>query len=68
MAVRYVETSVGFSGLDDGSFELDHQADRHAPRGGISLGAFRGLAFALAIEATLAGMAGLGVALWHFLH
>lgn len=61
MAVRYIEIPIDIPDIEDEDVALQ---SHNLSTEGISLGAFRGLAFALAIEATVAG---LGWGLWQFL-
>jgi len=64
MAVRYIEVPIEISDIDD-DIVAEADASEHAAQ--INVGAFRGLAYALAIEATVMGFLGLGWGLWHFL-
>ncbi len=61
MAVHYIEVPIDLPDIEDGEAAFD---SRNLSAEGINLGAFRGLAFALAIEATVAG---LGWGLWQIL-
>lgn len=67
MAVRFIEVPVDLPELDEADFAFDSQLDRHAPTEAVNLGAFRGLAYALAIEATAVGLGGLVWSLWRML-
>jgi hypothetical protein len=61
MAVRYIEVPIDIRDIEDEGVAVQSHA---LSTEGINLGAFRGLAFALAIEATVAG---LGWGLWQIL-
>lgn len=67
MAVHSIEASIDIPDIDDDAVAFDSQPAGSAHPGEINLGAFRGLAFALAIEATVVGLAGLGWGLWQIL-
>jgi hypothetical protein len=63
MAVRYIEVPIDIRDIEDEDEGVAVQSHALSTEG-INLGAFRGLAFALAIEATVAG---LGWGLWQIL-
>ncbi len=65
MAVHSIEVPIEISDIDDEIVETEGDALAHAAQ--INFGAFRGLAYALAIEATVVGLAGLGLALLRML-
>lgn len=65
MNVRYISTS-DFPGLAQGILE-ECERTISGPQHR-NLGAFRGFAFAMLIEASLALMAAVGWELWKFLH
>jgi len=61
MAVRYIEVPIDTRDIEDEEAAYDSPDSSGET---INLGAFRGLAFALAIEATVAG---LGWGIWQLL-
>ena len=65
MAVHYIEVPIEIADIDEGIVARGVEASENVPQ--INVGAFRGLAYALAIEATVMGFLGLGWGLWHFL-